>query len=112
VKKTPTPNVNNPNPFKDTVRQFLNSKRPRDQDVKDGSTEVMWLRDLLIPEFEDARIATYSYISDWMDRDVKTSLRQCAEQFLNILLQHRLLADVSGIRAYSYLILSLKHACH
>jgi hypothetical protein len=58
----------------------------------------MWVRDLLVPMFKDARIATYSYKSDWKDRKVKTNLRQCAEQFLNILSQHRQQADVSHER--------------
>jgi len=46
--------------------------------------------------FKDARIATYSYKSDWTDRAVKTNLRQCAQQFLNILKQHRQQGDVSS----------------
>ncbi|KAM3088918.1 hypothetical protein ACMFMG_000539 [Clarireedia jacksonii] len=73
---------------KDKV-QFWKSKKQLDKDRKDGPTEVMWPRDLLVPMFKDARIATYSYKSDWKDRAVKTSLRQCAEQFLNIVSQHR-----------------------
>ncbi|KAH6694360.1 P-loop containing nucleoside triphosphate hydrolase protein [Leptodontidium sp. MPI-SDFR-AT-0119] len=49
----------------------------------------MWIRDLLVPKFKDARIATYSYKSDWKDRTVKTSLRECANLLLNELLHHR-----------------------
>lgn len=49
----------------------------------------MWLRDLLPSELKNARIATYSYQSDWRDRGIKTTLRKCSEQFLNILLQSR-----------------------
>ncbi|KAG9239961.1 P-loop containing nucleoside triphosphate hydrolase protein, partial [Calycina marina] len=64
-------------------------KKTLDRGGEDGTTEVMWIRDLLVPMFNDARIATYSYKSDWRDRAIKTSLRQCAEQFLNILSQHR-----------------------
>ena len=64
----------------------------------DSSTECMWPRDLLVPLFTNARIATYSYRSDWRDRDVKTSLRECAEQLLNILSQHRQHANVRGLR--------------
>ena len=56
----------------------------------------MWLRDLLVPLFKDARIATYSYKSDWRDPNVKTSLRECANQFLNIVSQHRQQLNVSG----------------
>lgn len=48
----------------------------------------MWLRDLLPQFLPNARIATYSYKSDWR-RDVKTNLRICGEQLLNVLYQHR-----------------------
>jgi hypothetical protein len=68
----------------------------RHSDGEDGSREVMWPRDLLVPLFKNARVATYSYESDWRDRHVKTSLRECAEQFLNILKQHRQHANVSS----------------
>lgn len=46
--------------------------------------EVMWLRDLL-PEFvPNARIATFSYRSDWYTykKGVKTSIRELGEQLL------------------------------
>ena len=72
--------------------------RSRGKSGGDGSAECMWLRDLLVPLFTSARIATYSYRSDWRDPDVKTSLRECAEQLLNILSQHRQHANVSGLR--------------
>jgi hypothetical protein len=55
----------------------------------------MWPQDILVPLFGNARIATYSYESDWKDRSVKTTLRQCAEQLLNVLFQHRQHANVS-----------------
>lgn len=48
----------------------------------------MWLLDLLPNSIPNARIASYSYESDWR-KDVKTNLRKCAEQFLNILYQNR-----------------------
>ena len=80
--------------FRDRV-QFWKGKRQQGKGGDDGLTEVMWIRDLLVPIFKDARVATYSYKSDWKDRAVKTSLRQCAEQFLNILSQHRQQKDVS-----------------
>lgn len=48
-----------------------------------------------MPAFKNARVATYSYKSDWKDTNIKTSLRQCAEQLLNVLVQHRQDADVS-----------------
>jgi hypothetical protein len=56
----------------------------------------MWLRDLLVPLFTNALIASYSYKSDWRDPNVKTSLRECAEQLLNTLSQHRQDANVSS----------------
>ncbi|RWA06025.1 hypothetical protein EKO27_g9081 [Xylaria grammica] len=49
----------------------------------------MWLRDLLPSELKNARIATYSYQSDWRDPGVETTLRQCSEQFLNVIYQNR-----------------------
>ena len=51
--------------------------------------EVMWLRDFLPDLIPNARIMTYSYESDWRRADVETSLRQCGEQLLNVLLQKR-----------------------
>ena len=49
----------------------------------------MWLRDLLPDVVPTARVATYSYESDWRNADIKTSLRECGEQLLNVLLQNR-----------------------
>ena len=54
----------------------------------------MWPRDLLVPQFRNARIATYSYESDWRDRRVNTSLPECGRQLLEVLLQHRQDASV------------------
>lgn len=53
------------------------------KDVK----EVMWLRDLLPSCIPSARIATFSYSSDWFayKKGVKTSLRALGEQLLNSL---------------------------
>lgn len=53
------------------------------KDVK----EVMWLRDLLPSCVSCARIATFSYRSDWFtyNKGVKTSLRALGEQLLNAL---------------------------
>lgn len=59
------------------------------------AAETMWLRDLLPGLIPHARIATYSYESDWRKAGVKTSLRQCGEQFLNVLHQHRSSENVS-----------------
>ncbi|KAM3067112.1 hypothetical protein ACMFMG_011668 [Clarireedia jacksonii] len=93
VKKVPSPDTTERSKrFKDRA-QFWKSKKQLDKDGKDGPIEVMWIRDLLVPMFKDARIATYSYKSDWRDRAVKTSLRQCAEQFLNIVSQYRQQTD-------------------
>ena len=50
--------------------------------------EIMWLQDLLPNLIPNARIASYSYESDWR-QDVKTNLRKCGEQFLNVLYQDR-----------------------
>ncbi len=55
------------------------------QEVK----EVMWLKDLLPNHVPNARIATFSYLSDWYtyQKGVKTSLRELGEQLLQEL-QH------------------------
>ena len=51
-------------------------------------SEVMWLRDFLPNLIPSARISSYSYESDWR-QDIKTNLRMCGEQFLNVLYQNR-----------------------
>lgn len=61
------------------------------------TTEVMWLRDFLPDLIPNTRIMTYSYESDWRRADIKTSLRQCGEQFLNVLLQIRLSEKVRRV---------------
>ncbi len=71
--------------------------------IKEASIEVMWLRDLLPQLLPSARIATYSYKSDWR-QDVKTNLRKCGEQLLNVLYQSRSSEKVSILefaRCYS-----------
>lgn len=102
MKKVPPLDVSKSVRIRDKV-QFWNSKKSREESrgtsVDKDSKEVMWLRDLLVPLFPSARIATYSYKSDWRDLDVKTSLRQCAEQFLNVLSQYRQQENVSGLRS-------------
>ncbi|RDW70985.1 putative kinesin light chain 1 protein [Coleophoma cylindrospora] len=87
VKKGQPSKANERQRFRDKARFWKNKER-QDKE-QDGPAECMWVRDLLVPSFKDARIATYSYKSDWRDRNVKTSLRECAEQFLNDLHQHR-----------------------
>lgn len=75
-----------------------------DAPIKEASTEVMWLRDLLPQFLPSARIATYSYKSDWR-QNVKTNLRQCGEQLLNVLYQSRSSEKVSTLDlARCYLI--------
>lgn len=76
---------------------FIKHRRGKAQQrvQEDVSGEVMWPRDILVPLFKNVRIATYSYKSDWRDRAVKTTPDQCAEQFLNILHQHRQTPQVS-----------------
>ncbi|KAM0182352.1 hypothetical protein ACHAPF_001242 [Botrytis cinerea] len=90
VKKIPLPNTEKP---KRSRVQFWKGRKLQSKGGEDSTAEVMWPRDILVPLFQDARIATYSYKSDWRDGTVKTSLRQCAEQFLNILSQHRQQSD-------------------
>lgn len=94
VKKVSSTNAGRPERRRDKV-QFWKGKKHLDNGGEDSSTEIMWIRDLLVPEFEGARIATYSYKSDWRDSDVKTSLRECANLFLNQLLHHRQQDNVS-----------------
>lgn len=94
----------NPPAQKDKARGFWGRLTKKDKargKVTEPGTEssssaglVMWPRDLLVPEFKNARIATYSYGSDWRNRDINTSLRECGQQFLEILLQHRWEASV------------------
>ena len=52
------------------------------------TSEVMLLRDLLPSFFPNARVATYSYKSDWW-KDVETNVCNCGEQLLNVLYQNR-----------------------
>ncbi|MCJ1349068.1 hypothetical protein MMC31_007304, partial [Peltigera leucophlebia] len=67
------------NPYFTWVRKI----RMENNDLK----EVMWLRDLLPTCIPNARIATFSYPSDWFTyrKGVKTSLRELGEQLLNVL---------------------------
>ncbi|KAM0310604.1 hypothetical protein ACHAO8_007970 [Botrytis cinerea] len=92
AKKIPLQNTKDPKRPKDKG-QLEEGKELRGEDGEGSTAEVMWPRDTLVPLFQDARIATYSYRSDWRDRTIKTSLRQCAEQFLNILFQYRQQSD-------------------
>ncbi len=62
---------------------WVRKVRMENQEVK----EVMWLRDLLPSRVPNARIATFSYPSDWFTykKGVKTSLRALGEQLLHSL---------------------------
>jgi hypothetical protein len=106
VKKVPSTDTDKSRRFRDRA-QFWKGKKPLDAGRQDGTTEVMWIRDLLVPEFKNARIATYSYKSDWRDRAVKTSLRECANLFLNELLQYRQHEHVSILQKLDYIIAML-----
>ena len=57
----------------------------------------MWLKDLLPSYVGNARIATFSYLSDWYTyrKGVQTSIRELGEQLLNALHQNRLHIRVS-----------------
>ncbi|KAH7066288.1 hypothetical protein BKA63DRAFT_524118 [Paraphoma chrysanthemicola] len=70
-------------------RLFGKKNKTQSNHEKGEAEIVMWPRDLLVPEFSSARVATYSYGSDWRDRQVNTSLRECGQQLLEVLLQHR-----------------------
>jgi hypothetical protein len=95
VKKVPSAGADRSKRLRNRAAQVFKGKKLPDEGGEDGTTEVMWIRDLLVPKFQDARIATYSYKSDWRDRDVKISLRECANLFLNELLHHRSQENVS-----------------
>lgn len=77
-----------------SLSNLLQKRRDPTQELSDTAQtateipEIMWLRDLLPKSVCNARIASYSYESDWR-RDVKTNLRKCGEQFLNVLHQSR-----------------------
>jgi hypothetical protein len=73
----------------------------------------MWLRDLLPSYVGNARIATFSYLSDWYTyrKGVKTSIRELGEQLLKTLYEDRRRIGVSFlyfvhpacVRVYIYL---------
>lgn len=91
VKEVQAPESKPPRKFVDKLWTRKDKNVPK-QDVQNGSSELMWPRDLLVPLFTNARVATYSYKSG---KGVKTTLRQLAEQFLNVMFQHRQRPDVS-----------------
>lgn len=73
--------------------------------------EVMWLRDLLPDFVPNARIATFSYLSDWFTykKGAKTSIRELGEQLLAALHHDRLRIKVRKLE-FSMLI-SLNVQC-
>ena len=94
--------------MKPTHRHRFNYFRRREKNAQaDGlphvtqmasdTEEVMWLRDFLPDLIPNARIMTYSYESDWRRADVKTSLRKCGDQLLNVLHQNRSTEKVGRI---------------
>ncbi|TVY71301.1 Protein SERAC1, partial [Lachnellula suecica] len=90
VKKVPSAETDRSKTFKDRAQFWkVRKQQGKDDSGNDGPAECMWIRDCLVPMFKDARIATYSYKSDWRDPDVKTNLRECANLFLNELLHYR-----------------------
>ena len=66
-------------------------------EAKEEKEEVMWLRDLLPVYFKNARIATFSYFSDWFKYKggAKTCIRDIAQQLLEEVRQYRRRSDVS-----------------
>ena len=89
--------------MKPKIRQpfgFLRGRQKNaqaDDQTASETAEVMWLRDFLPDFIPNARIATYSYESDWRRTDVKTNLRICGEQLLNVLRQNRSSEKVSRV---------------
>ncbi|KAH7092522.1 hypothetical protein FB567DRAFT_625504 [Paraphoma chrysanthemicola] len=89
VKKVAAPVTQEKRASKNLGRLF-GKKNKTQVNHEEGETQiVMWPRDLLVPTFSSARVATYSYGSDWRDKHVNTSLRECGQQLLEVLLQHR-----------------------
>ncbi|KFZ04937.1 hypothetical protein V501_08833 [Pseudogymnoascus sp. VKM F-4519 (FW-2642)] len=95
VKKGPAPESKSSRKLVDKLWSRKDKKAPK-LDGHNEPVEFMWPRDLLVPSFTNARVATYSYKSG---KGVKTTLRQLAEQFLNVLFQHRQKPDALVIAA-------------
>ena len=75
------------------IKGLLRGGTPTDRLKADlpisSSQEVFWPKDLLPHHLPSSSIATYSYPSNWLSREFATDLRQCGEQLLNVLFQHR-----------------------
>ena len=82
------------------LRDRQKNTQPDGIDVAQAASdtaEIMWLRDFLPDFISNARIATYSYESDWRRADVKINLRKCGEQLLNVIRQNRSSEKVSRV---------------
>jgi hypothetical protein len=77
------------------TRRSPRKHNPQGENEGVGREKSMWIRDLLVPQFPYARIASYSYKSHWKNLKDKTILRECAETFLNILSHHQQQDNVS-----------------
>ncbi|KAL5345345.1 hypothetical protein ACLOAV_009716 [Pseudogymnoascus australis] len=93
VKKESSADPNKSTKLRDKAWFWKSKTQENHAEDEDGEDDILWLRDLLPPKFRNARIASYSYKSDWRDRQVKTNLRECGNQFLNILHQERQLPN-------------------
>lgn len=73
-----------------------------------GPEEVMWLRDLLPKFVPNARIATFSYYSNWYTykKGAKTSIRELGEQLLTVLHGDRQKVQVRDFK--SCILISIK----
>lgn len=73
--------------------------------------EVMWLRDLLPDFVPNARIATFSYLSDWYTykKGVKTSIRELGEQLLAALHHDRLRIKVRNPESSMLISLNVQY---
>ena len=74
---------------------------------KVGVEEVMWLRDLLPQFVPRARIATFSYRSDWYTwkKGAKTSIRELGEQLLTALHGDRQSINVRDSKSSTHILL-------
>ncbi|PGH14460.1 hypothetical protein AJ80_05905 [Polytolypa hystricis UAMH7299] len=63
-------------------------ERTWSKERNDGSS-VMWLRDLLPVDLEEARIMTFEYDSKWLEDPSYVSLRDCGERLLRSILYDR-----------------------
>ena len=74
------------------VDSFLKTAQTAFNDV-----ETMWFWDFLPNFIPHARIATYSYESNWWKTEMKTNLRKCDKQLFNVFHQNRLDKKINKI---------------